>query len=244
MVLFRNKKIHIDCFTSVGIYATDNPIQKASNFIPEWWKKLTPNVTFKDTNQVEIEKPTMRSCMGLIDLYRAGFIIPMWSDLNFKIQNNDFFYQFASNMGEINHHLPFQYNNAYKNLVHFKIVVPWYFREKTGVQFLATGCVWSSLEKMPKISLLNGVLNFKYQAMCNINGFVSLEGQPYQYNIEAGTPMMHLIPMSDKDIQLHIHTLSDTDFNKMTSHLLPYKFLRWGLHRRKILKNKNSFWKF
>lgn len=242
MFLFKNRKIHVDCFTNIGIYATDNPIQKASEFIPNWWKNLKATVDLKDSNGIVIPAPTMKSCMGFIDLYRSGFIIPMWSDLYFKIENNNFSYQFSSKMGSIAHHSPFQYNYAYKHLVHFKIEVPWFFKEKTGVKFSVSSCIWTMLEKMPKISLLSGVVDFKYQPSCNINGFSSLENQPYQYNIEAGTPMLHLIPFSEKEVVPHIHTLSIEEYQKMLHRMQPYKSLRWGLSRKKLLKQKNSSW--
>jgi hypothetical protein len=240
MFLFKKRKIYLDCFTQHGIVAQDNPIQKASNFIPDWWKKLPKGYQHKTELGVDIFKPTMKGCLGFIDLYRSGLIVPLWSDLNFKVQNGQFYYQFAHNDGVIGHHNSEQHLGGLKNLLHFKIISPWFFKETRGINFFVTSCIWSSLDHMPKLHILNGVVNFKINQACNINGFASLENQPYQYNLEAGMPLVQIIPLSEEDVIPVIHTVSEAEWMKISRNTTPYKFLNWGITRKKLLSKKES----
>lgn len=234
----KNSKIHLDCITPIPTAASDNPIDKASNFIPSWWKNLP--ISYADTNELGVEYPraTMKGCLGFIDLYASGLILPLWSDLNIKVENDSYVYQYAAKTGVLDHHPPVQYNNTFKGQVHFKIVAPWLLSEKTGVRFLLTGCTWATLEKTPKITIVSGVVNFDVNQACNVNAFISLDNQPYQYNLKAGMPLMHIIPLSEKELVTHIHVVDSAEWDKINLKSKPYKFVQWGIHKRR-LKNKS-----
>lgn len=233
MFLFKNKKIHVDCFTPHQVIAKDNPIQKASNFMPDWWKKLEKFNTAKTQYGVEIQTPTMRTCIGLLDLYSKGFIIPMWSDLNLRIADGSFAYQFATNIGTIISHDKNQYGNNFKDLVQFKLTPPWAIKEKTGVEFLFTGCSWSILNEMPKLTMVTGVVNYRVTHSCNINGFAFSEKDPYQYNFSAGTPMVQVIPLSEKEVVTHVHAVDENEWRRINDSLMRYKFRNWGFVKKK-----------
>lgn len=229
----RKKQIHVDCFAPSETIVSDNPIDVASNFIPSWWKGLSPSYTIRTEHGVECQLPTMKGCLGFIDLYTSGLIVPLWSDLNFKVENGRFAYQFASNYSKIEHHSKEQHN-SYKNHVHFKIVAPWLIKEKTGVKFLLTSCVWSVLEHAPKLSIVNGVMSFDINQACNINGFAMSEKNAYQYNLKAGMPLMHMIPISEKEVIPHVHAVSLEEWERLNMTTKPYKFFQWGIHRKKL----------
>ena len=57
-----------------------------------------------------------------------------------------------------------------------------------------------------------------------------------QYDLQAGMPLIHLIPMSEKEVVPHIHILTDSEWNALNENEIPYKFFNWGAHRRKIKK--------
>jgi hypothetical protein len=232
----KRKQIHLDCFTSSATIASDNPIEKASNFIPNWWKSLPISYDINTEHGVECQLPTMKGCLGFMDLYATGVVVPLWSDLNFKVFDNRFAYQFASSYGKIENHSIQQYN-TYKNFVHFKIIAPWLFKEKTGVKFLLKSCIWSMLEHAPKLSIVSGVMSFDINQACNVNGFASYQKQSYQYNLRAGMPLMHIIPLSDKEVVPHVHVLSEQEWEQLNMTTKPYKFLQWGIHRRKLKKD-------
>jgi len=239
MFFFSAKKIHIDCFTNYGIIAEDNPIRKASHFIPEWWRTLPNSITLHDYNGVQYDSVTMKGCTGFIDLYSRGIIMPLWVDLNFKVSNSAYFYRVANLMTDnkdvpIESHHKEQHNFQFSNFAHFKIKSPWVFKEKTGVNFSLNACLWNNLQEIPKLHILSGVLNFKTQSSTHINGFASFENQPYQYNIKSGTPMVHFIPLDKRDVVPHIHILSDIEWQKMKKSSCLYKFTKWNINRKKI----------
>ena len=241
MFLFKKNKIHIDCFTCDETIAQDNPIQKTSNFIPEWWKKM-PNSFHQMQNNVEVPFGTMKSCLGFIDLYSKGLVIPLWSDLNIKVEKNNINYVIAKNTNLFGNSIEFhdrvQYGNSHNNHIHFKLISPWYLKEKSGVKFLLTSCIWNMLENFPKIHIVNGILEFSKLFITNINGFMSLENQPYQYNIEIGMPLVQLIPLSEKSVVPHIQVLNDAEWKKMNHSTVTNKFTGWGIYKSKLKNRK------
>lgn len=213
MFFFKNKKIHIDCFTNHGCVASDTPIQKVSNFIPDWWRNI-PKSTNELDNGVTVPVRSMKGCIGFIDLFKCGIVIPLWSDCNIKVFQNKLSYVFALNTGLVTHPSA-QYNNQFSSFLHMKLSSPWLFREKTGVNFFWSGFHWVTLEKYPKFTILNGVVNFKKQNTTSVNIFASTENAPYQYDMKAGMPLVHLIPISEKEVEPHIHVVDDLEFEKL-----------------------------
>lgn len=241
MFLFKSKKIHLDCFTLAGTVAEDNPIQKSSEFIPNWWKKLPPCNLDSTIHGVEVKRPTMKKCLGFIDLYKTGVVIPLWSDANIRINENTWAYEFAIGKLIADDPIVAHGENQYEGLLpnnkflHIKLNIPWILSEKTGTKFLMVNSLWSNLSIMPKIHILPGILNFRTQHAANINAFLSTENQPYQYNLEAGIPLVQLVPLSEKDVVPHIHEISKSEWDKISLRWTrPYKFTGWGIHQRKI----------
>lgn len=239
MLWIKRNKIHLDCFTHDPSVANDNPIEKASTFIPDWWKRL-PNFVEVQEHGIKVKRGTMKSCLGFIDLYSKGLVIPLWSDLNLKADKNNISYLIARNTNLLGDALAFhtdtQHSNNYTNQVHFKLITPWFFKEKSGAKFLFTGCGWNTIGNFPKIHILNGVLEFSNMFVGNINGFMSLEGQPYQYDIEAGTPLVQMIPLTEKEVVPHIHVVDNLEWMKMNYSTQSYKFMRWGIHKNRLNK--------
>lgn len=237
----KKSKITVDCFTTIGAAATDYPIERASAFVPNWWKTLPHYNSCSTEHGVEVQTGTMKGCLGFIDLYANGFVMPLWCDLNLKIDENKFSYQLGAKsdaFGAVIHHKPDQYNNRFKNHVHFKIAAPWLFFEKTGVKFVITPCSWTGIEEFPKLSFLNGIVSFNTSHSCNINGFALQENLPYQYNMKAGFPLAHIIPITDKQVEIKIHHIDPFEWEKLTLSVMPNKFYSWGISRRKLLNKK------
>lgn len=240
MFFFKRKKIHLDCFTQFGVIANNCPIEKTSEFIPDWWKGLPKVIKSISNFGVEIENPTMRSCMGFAELYRLGVTIPLWSDLNIRASNDNYSYQFKLPNSSISEHPPEQSGSTFKDFIHLKISNNWFFKEKTGVDFLLTENPWEKLLNYPKMQIMSGVLNFNYQHTCNINAFLSKENQPYQYNLTAGMPLAQLVPLSDKQVEPHIHVISDVEYTNIIRAHVPNKFTFWGqTNKKNYYRRKN-----
>lgn len=244
MFWFKPRKIHVDCFTKVETIAQVNPIRKAHHFVPDWWKKL--DNTFPSTNShgLVTHRGTMKHCTGFIELHKRGLIIPMWSDLVIEVLNGSYRYEMAlddyGNGGQaVAWHNPEQHGNSYNNMINLKIGSPWKLREKTGIDFLYTSYTWETAKTLPKMQFLNGILNFKHQASTNIQTMLPVENQQSRMEIEAGVPIMQLIPLSDKKIEPHIHVLSVAEFEKFKHVEATFKFQRSYLTKIKQSNNAN-----
>lgn len=57
----------------------------AYKYIPEWYKKLKPQVPNLDKSDVG----TAKRCMPMLDAMSLGYIIPLWADLSIKVYTED-----------------------------------------------------------------------------------------------------------------------------------------------------------
>lgn len=230
MFWFKPKKIHVDCFTKHEKIAKANPIKKAHHFVPDWWKKLDNVVYSKNPNGMAIPNATMKSCAGFIDLYRSGLIMPMWCDFLIEVHGDSYRYQIAiADAGfktdqPVVIHQSFQNGNHYENKINIKIHSPWQLREKTGVKFLYTPCTWETVKKIPKVGILNGILDFKYQHGTNVQTFFPSEVDQYRVEIDAGMPLVQIIPLSEKRVVPHIHVIDEIEFERFKSASATHKF--------------------
>ena len=78
---FKRKKIVVDCFTDNYSINELFPIQTANNFYPDWWKNLPKTYDAMNKWGLRVSQSTMKKCPAIIDLYKTGFIMPLWSDL-------------------------------------------------------------------------------------------------------------------------------------------------------------------
>ena len=69
--------------------------KKAMQYMPKWVKEL-PKPHFPEDMESPLHKKlNMKSCPGLVNLYRKGFVFPLWSDLNVEIMGDGWRYQFS-----------------------------------------------------------------------------------------------------------------------------------------------------
>jgi len=210
----RKKKLVVDCFTT-NIDAHDLfPIQLAHKFYPQWWRKLPSSFLVETTNGVQMDQKTMKACSGFINHYQKGFILPLWSDLIIKTQvdgtGNSYSYQYADGRSEVGVHPLDQMGSEFNSLVHVKLVSPWRIREKSGVEFIYMETTWNHPPDVLTMSIPPGTIEYRYQHTSSVNMFLE-KGR--QYNFKAGRPMAHIIPLSDKEIELKCHLVSESEIN-------------------------------
>ena len=222
----RPSVIHLDCFTPYEDVVKLFPISDASSYLPKWFKDIPPKVKYQGP-----DRGTMRSCPGVNDLFKKGFIIPSWKDFYFEVQNG------IANVvpqedGE-NHH-PSQWGKGLADYSHVKLLAPWLIKEKTGVDFIFSNAYW--YKNMHQAFVPNGIVNYKYQSSANINMLVHKNIFPKEFTIDAGEPIAHCIPLSDKNIKLHLHAVSRDEFEKLQPY--GYGFANQYYRSKKILEGK------
>jgi len=207
--------IHLDCFTHDDRVHKFYPISKSVNFFPEWWKNLPK--TYK-TEQKWYGNATMKSCPGFTDYYKNSLSIPMWSDWIIDIwgKNNGYRWQFADGKSSVVYHDEEQFKNFIDitNYSHLKIISPWRIKTKKSLNWAWTYPAWN-FNNPDDLIVLPAVINFKYTYATDINLLINTVRER-QIIIKQGSPLVNLIPMTDKRIKLHNHIVDVTEYKKIS----------------------------
>ena len=229
MFFFKRKIIHLDCFTTESSVYELFPVDYSHKFYPDWWKKLPKQVNIpesQDTNNLNIGfVPTMKSCIGFTEFYQNSITIPMWTDMLIKVNKEKNYYDtfFSDTKTKINKHFPRQMEGLIdtQDYLHFKIDSPWFFSCKNDVRFSWTQPSWN-FNPIDKIVIPPAIIDYKYQIGTNINFFGKYvaENTKKDILIEAGQPMVNIIPLSERKLKFHNHLIGEDEYNKI---VMPYK---------------------
>ena len=217
--IFKKKKITVDCFTYHTAVKELFPIKEIKYFYPEWFKKLKETYTEKSEgeNSIEFERSTMKMCEGFRNHYSHGFIIPLWSDLIIDVKKDQGYnFLFSSQkdiLGHIEHHNHNEYGNMFNKFIHGKIITPWMIKEKSGVKFMWTEPRWNTVKYWDKLNVVPGTVIYNTQHIAHINMFVSNKTQ--KINLNAGQPLVHLVPLTEYDVEIKTHLLEKKEYEKM-----------------------------
>ena len=214
MFLFKKRKIVVDAFTARPAIFDTAKIQEATKFLPEWWKNLPSKVKDVLSNKIEVEYPTLKRCEGFLDLYRHGMIIPMWCDLKIKTTKDSYSYLYSGEKIEpITSHGIHEYGNAFEDYMHLKMVSPWLMSEQREVKFHFAPASWSLIDYWKDLTILPGIVDYKYQCSTNINMFVPKADNQIEFN--HGQPLIHIVPLSDYDLEVKNHLISEQEWSVM-----------------------------
>jgi hypothetical protein len=230
---FKKPKVVVDCFTNDETTYKFSRIDDATKFYPDWWKAL-PNE--KDDGLTK--RSTMKRCQGFIDYYTHGFIVPLWSDLNLKVEdNNTITWIFADGKSvAAGHSLEQVGDYVDKNKVsQLKLKTPWHLKSKEYVPFVWMQPYWN-YQPFDNISIPPAVVDFKYQHGTHINMFLKVE-KGARIELKHGLPMAHMIPMTEKEVELKHHLVDDKEFN---SYIQDIKFTHNYKHRKELIDTKEK----
>jgi len=231
LFLFPKKKITLDAFTIRNEVLQYTPIKKASFYTPEWFKKLPgPNKLINKNKEVAPPLLSMKTCNGLTDYFSQGFVIPLWSDVNFEVNEEGVRYQFADCCSVCEFHSPKQYEGYIKDNTHehIKMNPPWHLRCNSNINFLFSKVDWH-FDELKEIYIPSGVLNFKHNSFPAINMFLPKSNSII--SLKYGQPLIHLIPLTDKKVELKTHLVSQTEYDKVFNITRPCAF-HSSLHKR------------
>jgi hypothetical protein len=237
MFFFKKPKIVVDCFTDDNQIGELYPIQHINKFIPDWWKKLPNLLNLLNENNVEIPVSTMKYCVGFNNTYSAGMVIPMWTDFFISNSHDRQEYQFADRISELTQHDTAQWGDSFKNHFHVKLISPWVLKEKTGVNWVFTELFYNSNNSLDTHRIMPGIVEYKYQHVTHINMLIK-KSDGDRLNFSAGDPMVHLIPMSDKNIKIKTHIVSTDEHSKLRG--IPNTFTNYYNKKKKIMQRNEK----
>jgi hypothetical protein len=237
----RFKPLVINCYTTRQNVFDALPIKPAINSLPKWWRQIPNAVEVSDT-QLSLSYPvsTLKNCIGINNLFSKGFIIPMWSDCVLRIGSEktlDFSYRFADEQSVIGFHPPFMFGKSplIKNAQHLKFHSPWYIVCDEEVQFLYLEPTWAHETQKP-FQVLPAVLDYKHQHGSDVNVVATRVSEDYQISIDAGTPLVHIIPLTERKVVVKNHCVLEKDIERIMAKQRPLKFL----HNYRFFKKANE----
>ena len=208
---FKKPKLHIDAFISEDFKTTYElaPIDYANKFYPEWWKKLEkPPLNFVGKKSAT----NARLCSSIIDTYKKGIILPMWSDFVFKMTTNGTKTEmYANDNAKLDGHSVSQRKGFREELIHYKHISPWSIKSERGV-FFNFNPDWYNLETSD-FELLPGMLEFYNQHSTNVNFFIQRKEQ--EFTVKFGQPLIHIVPLSEREIVLTNHLVTVQEHDKI-----------------------------
>ena len=234
---FKKKKLILDCFTYRPDTFNLQPIQKANKFYPKWWSELP---SYKSLNIPFGGSRNMRGCVGLTQLYSKGVILPMWVDGGFTIaaKGNDACHvEFVDNHTQLEIHATEQ-RGSYLNPTDYqalKITSPWLFKCSKPISWVWQQPVWN-YDKPEEILILPAILDYHYNTTTNINMVFPRAVTPQEIILKFGTPLVHLIPMSEDTVEVRNHLVSREEYDNIDSaHNASISFTNSYAKRKKIL---------
>jgi len=242
MFWFKKKKIVVDCLTNIDSVHELYKIRKAAVYYPEDIKSLTPNTRVKhpQTN-IEYDISTIKKCNGINEMYKRGFIMPMWTDFICQPKSAA-----AGNsaIGMMPRHFSYeshprdQFTGLYNNYTHVKLESPWLFKEKTGVRFIWKPADWNIHKFSKNFVIPTAVLWFNDQSSTNINMFIDTNSD--DFTILGGTPMIHMLPLSEDNVEIKCHLVSPEEMNSSLAIPLSYGAIKSGRYNNYVREKSLS----
>lgn len=196
------------------------PIQPAIKFIPEWFKKMPLQYMEKLTNigqGIGASMSSTRNCPGIVEYFKQGYVVPLWSDLLIDIsrKNNELKYawEFADSDYQLTEHFHNQfldYAPRYaQEKIHmiFKLINPWTIKLPKGyfIYQLPMHYHYDS-----NFHVLPGIIPGDSYSELNPQLCITKEGQ---FIIERGTPIAHYVPVKRENFTLDV-TYNNKEMNK------------------------------
>jgi hypothetical protein len=223
MFFFKKKKLVVDCFMSelnshVFKYAK---IDYSSKFFPDWMRNMSKGDF--DFNSMSV-KQSIKTCRGIVDSYKHGFIIPMWSDLAIKTQDKNCTFSFSDRSSGCEFTPDYIRGDFYPNHFNIKIVSVWLLRSEKDIYFNFAPAFWNNPVPTP-YTITPGTVEFYHQHNTSMQLLVPY-GSGNQV-IPFGRPMVQVTPFTEREVELRHHLISDNEWTSMNN-----------LHRIVTFRNK------
>lgn len=203
-----NKKITF--YSLVPGLADAYPIILAKNYRPKWVENSRNDCVQKTKEVIVKDFAHVHHCPGIFELFQEGYIVPMWHDLLIETNGDKKSYRWQvptdsvinwmSDVPLINHHdsaaqfIPYP-DNAMKIIMKFN--TPWRVITPKDVKLLIMPLSYPDEQKFSSVT---GILDPALSNELNIQLFWHAINE--RVLIKAGTPMLHVIPLTEKKYEM------------------------------------------
>lgn len=235
---FKRKKIVVDTFTNNSTAYEMFKIRRSTSFLPDWWKVMPMAKAFTLENKFVMDT-NMRHRTGMIDIYRLGFTLPMWTEARIVVDPKGEvggMWQFADHAAEAGQHSAQQRGTFLPETeyMHLKLNPPWRLKTKESLVWLMFQPTYSY--KAPdQAMVLPGTIDFQWGHEPNVQMmFRRLEGRHNLVTISPGEPLATLMPLTDKEVELRYHLVDRETLSRISGSRILMN--GDGMHRRKLAK--------
>lgn len=211
-LFFKNELIEFYCEPALfGVIPEPVPAYK---IMPEWFKKIPVDIDARD--MFGVRSLTAKKCMPLLDVMSMGFIIPLFGDVNLRVNKDGKLYEAGSNSlgNPIEFHPVDQLGGASSPTYPgpaIKFINKWVIKTAPGYSTLFMPPV-NRLE--PRFTCLSGLVDTdKYPKEVNFPAIWHMKD--FDGKLEAGTPLVTVIPIRRKDLprSAPIRKMTEKEFN-------------------------------
>lgn len=197
------------------------PPHPASKIIPEWYKKL-PKIFDTETPPIRSAK----TCPGIHDFLRAGYIIPAWSDMVFYYDP-----ELEGTENEVTYIRAPAIQNTLPPVLHskkqldqcpifhgtikpfqkiIKIKSPWYIESPENISVLY---IQPYYRLSTDYSILPGIIDPWVEEASNrqLNVFIELHAPKKEIRIKAGEPLVQAIPFRRENFAFTVEDTEETE---------------------------------
>ena len=215
------------------------PIAPMASAMPQWVRVARADyVKSKDQRQSHLFR-----CSGIGSLYKTGFVIPSWHDVRvysegdsqIQIQKPDTLHEASVDIQKGDGIAKFLPKRPWSSSSIIKFSTPWHII--SDVKFLMIPITYPDNFEF---EACHGILDPSVSTEINVQVYWNKVGVPH--TIDAGTPLCHLVPLTDEDIQLEIRDATDKDIQWLKKrHYVNHMSFLYNIKKMKQLYNK--FWR-
>lgn len=222
LLKFLRSKVVLDAFTHEQLVLETAPIEKSVKYMPRWWKDL-PNKSYLDG--AFFPQSTAKKCPAILQYYIDSVTIPLWSDFALRVnQDKALQWQFSDSSFLAEYHSPDQTGGFYADsgLARIQLYSPWILKCNKPIKWMWSQPVYS-YENPYNIVVYPGVTDFSITNAVNVQLGVNTEAD-FDVMIPLGRPLVHLTPMTEKEIVVKRHLISTEEWSSMNYSTRRIKF--------------------
>lgn len=216
----KTKPINVHFFTArEDVFYNAKP-ERAIKFLPKWFKNMPTGGFAEGANEKLTRRITLKKCPGIIDLYKSGFVFPLWSDLNIEINpDGSSRYQFIDEESSITYHPAAQMPGCplAETHVNAKINVPWFCKTDKNIKFLHTPPTWNNFGHGDIVVAQGLVGVYAAPIPLNIHLFLKRKKEKVIHELPFGFPLAHFIPLTDRGINIHHELVTSKELQSILS---------------------------
>ena len=214
LFFFKEKPIEIIAMVppSYSLACEQTPIKPARECFPTWWKD-TPSSKFDWEAFSSVT--TVKSCPGIGLSLQRGFIMHQWSDLAIQTQGEEWRWRYSDNISSAGVHNNIQSPGFYSDHHIFKLTVPWIVISPVDLFLQFPVYLFGS---PPPYVTPSGFVP-TYKNTCALNTFLLFKKSDdiQQHIIKYKTPLLQIIPFTEKKVTVKCEVVSDNEYTKIRS---------------------------